>query len=117
MKRIDIITLCCVVFIISCKKLDVTPTPQLNDKDVFSQSEVIVSDGQDLNIKLVSTGKFTLTLFDSSTTQVLSRERFDGIVGNNVKKIYTKTLLSDYLYLVLKDSGDKEIGKTKIIIK
>lgn len=106
-----------IFLIFSCKKMDVTPTPQPSDKDIFSESQVVVSDGQDLKLNLPSAGKYTLTLFDSSTSQVLSRERFDGIVGNNTKKIYTKTLQSDYLYLVLRDGDNKEIGKTKIILK
>lgn len=103
--------------IFSCRKMDIVPTPQPSEKDIFSESHVMVSDGQDFKVNLTSAGKYTLTLFDSSTSQVLSRERFDGIVGNNTKKIYTKTIQSDYLYLVLRDGDNKEIGKTKIILK
>jgi hypothetical protein len=58
-----------------------------------------------------------LTLIDKETNQVISREKFTGKSGENVKKIYTNSLKSKSMYLLLQDSEMKEIKKTIIIIK
>jgi hypothetical protein len=116
MKLSKIILLCCVVFIISCRKVEVIPQPQPINKDVFAKSEVSVSDGQDIQFSLTSTGKYTLTLFDSTTNQVISKERFTGIIGDNIKKIYTKSLSQKSLYLYLTDESNNKIKQTKITI-
>jgi hypothetical protein len=105
-----------VVFIISCRKVEVIPQPQPINKDVFAKSEVSVSDGQDIQFSLTSTGKYTLTLFDSTTNQVISKERFTGIIGDNIKKIYTKSLSQKSLYLYLTDESNNKIKQTKITI-
>ena len=116
MKWIKIIISCCIIFIISCRKIEIIPQPQPINKDVFAKSEVSVVDGQDIQFNLVSAGKYTLTLFDSTTTQVISKERFTGIVGNNIKKIYTKSLSQKTLYLYLTDESNNKLKQTKITI-
>ena len=116
MKWTKIIILCCIIFIISCRKVEVIPQPQPINKDVFAKSEVSVSDGQDIQFNLISAGKYTLTLFDSTTNQVISRERFTGIMGDNIKKIYTKSLSKKSLYLYLTDESNNKIKQTKITI-
>jgi hypothetical protein len=58
-----------------------------------------------------------LTLIDKTTGQVISRERFTGQNGENVKKIYTKSISGKYLYLLLEDIDKKELNKTTLIIK
>jgi hypothetical protein len=117
MKWSKIIFFSCVFFIISCRKLDITPTPQPMNKDIFSQKEVSISDGQLIEFSLKTTGRYTLTLFDSTTTQVVSREKIAGRNGINNLKIYTKSLSSKYLYLILRDSVNNELGKTLLLIK
>jgi hypothetical protein len=57
-----------------------------------------------------------LTLVDKETNQVVSREKFTGQSGENVKKIYTKSLQSKYLYLLLEDINKAEIAKTIITV-
>jgi len=47
----------------------------------------------------------------------VSREKFSGKMGENIKKIYTNSLQSQYLYLLLQDVIGKEVGKTTIITK
>ena len=59
----------------------------------------------------------TLTLGDSVNNQVLTRERFIGQIGQNKKKIYTKSLSVKYLYLLLEDENKSKVGKTIIIVK
>ena len=112
MKWTKIIISCCIIFIISCKKIE--PMPQPTQK-IFSVSESSISDGQLIYFDLPITGTYTLTLIDKNTNQVISRERFNGQIGENVKTIYTKSLPVKYLYLLLEDNTKKEIGKTTII--
>jgi hypothetical protein len=57
-----------------------------------------------------------LTLIDVTTNQVISREKFIGQNGENVKKIYTNSLPKGYLYLVLENVDKNQLKKTKIII-
>jgi hypothetical protein len=73
--------------------------------------------GQSIYFDLPSTGVYTLTLIDKESGQVVSRERFTGQSGENIKKIYTNSIQSQYLYLLLEDVTKKEIGKTTIITK
>jgi hypothetical protein len=56
-----------------------------------------------------------LTLLDNNTGQVISREKFNGQNGENVKKIYTNSLPKGYLILVLEDNNKTQLGKTTII--
>jgi len=102
--------------LVACRKVEVIPTPQPTTTDIFSKSEVTVKDGQDIQFKLTSAGKYILTLMDSTQTQVMTKERFNGIVGNNIKKIYTKSFTQKTLNLYLSDENNNQISKTKIII-
>jgi len=102
--------------LVACRKVNVAP-PQSTAVDIFSVSEVIVSNGQDLNFGLKNEGNYTLTLFDPITGQVVTRERIKGMVGNNIKKIYTKTLTQKSLYLYIVNENNQEIGRTLIKIQ
>ena len=115
MKGIKIIILCCIISIISCRKVEVIPTPQAS-KNIFEKSDVSIIDGQDIEFNLTANGKYVMVIFDSTAQQVIAKEKFTGIVGNNIKKIYTKTLPQKSLYLYLSDSLGNQIGKTKLTI-
>ena len=116
MKRIKIILLCCMVFIISCKKtVPLTPVSPTN-VEFFSLSENKVKNGDVININLTTGGVYTLTMIDTVQNQVVSRERFTGKVGLNSLKIFTNTLPTKNLSVVLKDQNNNQIGKTRIII-
>ena len=105
------------ILIIGCRKEDL-PAPIVSQKsDIFSVTESKITNGQSINLNLPSAGLYTLTLIDKQTNQVVSRERFSGVKGENIKKIYTKSIQSQYLYLLLEDVTKKEIGKTTVIIK
>jgi hypothetical protein len=105
------------ILLVGCTKPEI-PYPEVMAKDdIFSVSESSVSNGQSIHFDLPSTGTYTLTLIDKENEQVVSRERFVGQKGENVKKIYTKSLQSRYLYLLLEDVTKKEISKTTIIIQ
>jgi hypothetical protein len=95
----------------------VEPIPPPTTQSIFDVKESMVVDGQSIQFKLPSAGVYTLTLIDKETNQVISRERFTGVVGENNKSIYTKSIQNRYLYLLLEDVTKTEIGRTTIITK
>ena len=114
MKRILLIFL---VLMWGCTKMEIEPTPPPAVQKIFSVKESRVTDGQSIHFDLPTDGVYTLTLIDKESGQVVSRERFTGKMGENIKKIYTNSLQSQYLYLLLQDVIGKEVGKTTIITK
>ena len=100
----------------SCVQEVIEPMPPTT-QSIFDVRESMVVDGQSIQFKLPSAGLYTLTLIDKETNQVISRERFNGTIGENTKKIYTNSIQSRYLYLLLEDVTKKEIGRTAIITK
>jgi hypothetical protein len=104
------------VLLIGCTKMDIEPVPPTTQK-IFSVNESSVTDGQSIHFDLPLDGVYTLTLIDKETGQVIGREKFNGKIGENIKKIYTNSIQSQYLYLLLEDVTKKEIGKTTIITK
>jgi len=105
-----------VILLWGCTKPELpTPTPPV--EKIFSVGESKVINGQSIYFDLPSAGTYTLTLIDKESGQVISRERFIGQSGENIKKIYTNSIQSQYLYLLLQDVTKTEIGKTTIIIK
>ena len=103
--------------LIGCRKVEVIPEPNPITTNVFSNAENTIDNGQEIQFDLTKNGVYTLTIGDSTTNQVLTRERFNGQIGINKKKIYTKGLQSKYLYLLLEDVTKNKLGKTIIIIK
>jgi hypothetical protein len=95
--------------------MEIEPIPPPVQK-IFNVSESRVIDGQSIYFDLPSSGIYTLTLIDKVTDQVISRERFTGKMGENIKKIYTSSIQSQYLYLVLEDGSRTQIAKTTIKI-
>ena len=113
MKKVIFILL---LSLVACRKTQVPPIPQ-PVPNIFSVKESSISNGQEIQFELTQTGVYTLTIGDSVTNQVLTRERFNGQIGQNKKKIYTKGLESKYLYLLLEDVTKNKLGKTIIIVK
>ena len=103
--------------LIACKKVEVIPTPPPVNVKIFSVKESSVENGQEIQFDLTKNGVYTLTIGDSVTNQVLTRERFNGQIGINKKKIYTKSLSVKYLYLLLEDENKNKVSKTTIIVK
>jgi hypothetical protein len=100
----------------SCRKVEVRPELKPITVDIFSVSQNTVSNGDEIMFNLKSSGIYTLTMGDSVTNQVITRERFTGKVGENKLKIYTSSLPVKYLYLLLEDESKSQIGKTTIVI-
>lgn len=105
------------IFMISCYKEEINPIPQPKPiVDVFSVSEYSVSDGDEIMFKLDTEAEYILKLVDKQTNQVISKEKIKGKLGENKIKIYTKSLQSKYLYLVLENVERKELNKTNLTI-
>ena len=115
MKKLLLILSILLIFT-SCVDEVVEPLPPTT-QSIFDVKESMVVDGQSIQFKLPSAGVYTLTLIDKETNQVISRERFNGTIGENNKSIYTKSIQSRYLYLLLEDVTKTEIGRTTIITK
>lgn len=117
MNRIKFIILCCVVFMVSCHKVEVLPIPtQKTQVDIFSVTESTINNGDTIMFKLTSDSTYVIKLIDKATNQVLSKEKISGKVGENKINIYTKSIQSKYLYLVLEGLNKNQINKTTIIL-
>ncbi len=110
------ILFCFIFSFISCKKVLIEPKLPNETKDIFTIKEIIVENGKSLNFNLKSSGDYTLTLFDTVSQQVLTKEKIKGKIGENTINIYTKTLPIRYLYLSLEDENNNQIGKTLLVI-
>ena len=105
------------VLLSACRKVEI-PLPIVEtNTDIFSKTQTEVTDGQIITFDLKTNGVYTLTIGDSVTNQVVTRERFTGKIGENKLILYTKSLPVTYLYLLLEDGNKTQIGKTTIIIK
>jgi hypothetical protein len=105
------------ILLSACTKVEIVPTPQPTNIDIFSIKENVVVDGQEIKFTLKDAGVYTLTIGNESTGQVVTRERFTGKTGENKLILYTKSLPTSYLYLLLEDGNKSQVGKTTIIIK
>jgi len=101
--------------ITSCYKENIEPLPKPVD-DIFKETEISVLNDQDISFNLEQGGTFILKLVDIQTQQVISKEMIELINGKNTIKIFTKSIQSTYLYLVLEDLNKNELKKTKVII-
>lgn len=112
-----ILTILFLILIWGCRKVEVVPTPPPTQQtDIFSVKEASIGNGDPLQFTLKTEGVYTLTLFDSASQQVVTKERIYGKIGQNSLKLYTKSLPVKYLYLSLKDVNGFEIGKTLLVI-
>ena len=101
----------------ACRKVEL-PIPVVpTNTNIFNSKQTEVTDGQIITFDLKVNGVYTLTIGDSVTNQVVTRERFAGKIGQNKLTLYTKSLPVTYLYLLLEDGNKTQIGKTTIIIK
>jgi hypothetical protein len=112
MKKIILISL---ILLVGCTKPEL-PTPIMPIEKIFTVTESKVTNGQTIYFDLPSSGTYILTLIEISTGQVISREKFIGQNGENTRKIYTNSLPTGYLYLVLEDVNKNQLNKTKITI-
>jgi len=111
MKRL---TLLFFILLSSCMQEVVDPI-STKPSNIFSQKETVVLNGDEISFELEVGGIYFITLVDIETSQVLTKEKIVGIKGINNLNIYTKSIESRYLYLVLSDNNRKEIIRTTVI--
>ena len=104
------------LFLLGCRKTAPTVINPIAAVDIFTTQSNAVTNGQTIQFTLETAAKYTLVLFDTTTNQTVSKEKFTGVSGNNIKKIYTSTYPQKVLYLYLIDSLGNQIKKTKITI-
>ena len=105
------------VLLSACRKVEI-PLPIVEtNTNIFNSKQTEVTDGQIITFDLKVNGVYTLTIGDSVANQVVTRERFTGKTGQNKLTLYTKSLPTSYLYLLLEDGNKSQVGKTTIIIK
>lgn len=114
MKWIKIIF--CLVFMVSCTKMEIEPIPTVKEVDIFTLSESKVINGQEIMFQLKYDGPYIVKLSDKTTNQVFSKEKIYGKNGTNYLKIYTNSLPSQYLYLTIEDTAKATIAKTILTI-
>ena len=105
------------VLLSACRKVEIPLPVVATNTDIFLASKNEVTDGQVITFTLKADGVYTLTIGDEATGQVVTRERFNGKIGENKLTLYTKSLPTSYLYLLLEDGNKSQVGKTTIIIK
>ena len=105
------------VLLSACRKVEIPLPVVATNTDIFAASKNEVTDGQVITFTLKVDGVYTLTIGDEATGQVVTRERFNGKIGENKLTLYTKSLPTSYLYLLLEDGNKSQVGKTTIIIK
>ena len=105
------------VLLSACRKVEIPLPVAETNTDIFSKTQTEVTDGQIITFDLKTDGVYTLTIGDYVTHQVVTRERFTGKTGQNKLTLYTKSLPTSYLYLLLEDGNKSQVGKTTIIIK
>jgi len=106
-----------VILLVGCSGPELQMPEVLAIDDIFSVTESSVTNGQSIHFDLPTKGTYTLTFIDKQSGQILGRDKFIGQSGENVRKIYTKSLQSRYLYLRLEDSFNNQLGSTIITIK
>ena len=69
MKKLLIISL----FLFGCRKTAPTPINPIGVADIFKIPQVSVTNGQVIDFTLQTAGKYTLTLYDTTINEVVSK--------------------------------------------
>lgn len=103
--------------LVSCQKEDIfdvepyIPTYIM----VFEKNEVRVTDNQDISFDIISSVMHELVI-STQDGSVITKENFQGEIGINTRKIFTKILPKELLNLSLQNSSGI-VGETTIIVE
>lgn len=125
MKKFLVSTLI-VIFIVGCSRDEFEPLDlnqseipeslMINDIMGIKVESTIVSDEIKMNVKLPYTGEYRIKIRDISRN-IVSQEKIIANEGDNILKVYTKSLNDDGYSLELTDNNNKVLGITSIIVK
>ncbi len=104
------------LFLISCTQEVIEPIPP-KQSNVFLQKENTIQNTDEISFNLDFEGIYFISLVDIKTKQVISREKILGTKGTNKLNIYTKSVDSRYLYLILMDNNRVELNRTTLILQ
>ena len=76
----------------------------------------IVNDEVSMNVKLSYNGTYRIKIRDFGKNLV-SQEQIDAKVGDNILKVYVKSLPSDSYTIELTDSSNEVIGLTTFVVQ
>ena len=76
----------------------------------------IVNDEVNMNVKLSYSGTYRIKIRDIGRNLV-SQEQIDAKVGDNILKVYVKSLPSDSYTIELTDSNNEVIGLTTFVVQ
>lgn len=103
------------ILISGCSGPELVMPEIVSVNDVFGVQLSKVVNKQAIAFKLETKGTYMLTLINKETNQVISRDKFLGQAGNNIRKIYTNSLPKGSLILVLEDSNKVQLKSTVLI--
>jgi uncharacterized lipoprotein NlpE involved in copper resistance len=95
---------------------EVPESLEINDIMGIKVESTIVSDEIKMNVKLPYTGEYRIKIRDIGRN-IVSQEKIIANAGDNILKVYTKSLNDDGYSLELTDSNNKVLGVTSIIVK
>ena len=101
------------ILIVSCQKDEIIVAPQ-PIVYVFDNSNTIISNGTEIIINLDYGGTHSLTI--ENTDGVISREQFQGTIGDNTLTIYTLVLPKGPSTLILENESGI-INSVSIIVE
>lgn len=87
----------------------------INDLVGIKTESAIVSDEVSMNVKLPSDGTYRIKIRDIGRN-LISQEKVQGSVGDNILKVYVNTLENSSYTLELTDDSHKVIGVTSIVV-
>ena len=103
------------ILIVSCQKDEIIVAPQPQPiVYVFDNSNTIISNGTEIIINLDYEGTHSLTI--ENTDGVISREQFQGKIGDNTLTIYTSVLPKGPSTLILENKSGI-INSVSIIVE
>ena len=92
------------ILIVSCEKDEIIVAPQPQPiVYVFDNSNTIIFNGTEIIINLAYEGTHSLTI--ENNDGVISREQFQGKIGDNTLTIYTSVLPKGLSTLILENEG------------
>ena len=95
---------------------EVPESLEISDIMGIKVESTIVSDEIKMNVKLPYSGEYRIKIRDIGRN-IVSQEKIIANAGDNILKVYTKSLNDDGYSLELTDNNNKVLGVTSIIVK
>lgn len=104
------------LFLISCQKEEIVPIDVKQESSIFESTESIVSNGAQIKFTLDTQSTVSLNVYETLYGNLVTKESFTSVAGENTKTLYTKSLPAGRYKLVLL-KGFEELNSTFIIVE